>query len=93
MKKYFYYFLLPLCLGFVSCGGNDEQPTNTENPTQYQNSDLIGWWISQTARTPEYRGDIKTYYPGLHFMDDNAVEVIDITTESQWFLMMRMNLP
>ena len=87
MKKFIYLLLIPLCVGFVACGDDDPEPspTPTPTPTPVTKVDLTGWWMVKTADVYSYRGETKSAYRALHFINNRTVDKIDLTTERQWF--------
>ena len=68
--------MMIVCVGFVSCGGDDDKDdNNSRDEIEYEediNSDLIGWWLSsvQVSETKDPYNLI--YY--IHFIDKSTVE-------------------
>lgn len=68
-------FLATVSVGFVSCGDDDEEVNPTPDPTpeptpEYQNADLIGWWISDDGWNSYFEC---TIYYAINFVDDQVV--------------------
>ena len=45
MKKFIYLLLIPLCMGFVACGGDDEEEQQQQQQQQQETKNpLVGTW-------------------------------------------------
>jgi len=91
MKKLFYLFLLPLCLGFSACGDDDEKVNGNneeknddkkDDSKTDKDSDLIGWWAepelySSTASPNKSRH-------ALHFIGNSVVESTFVVVDEKW---------
>lgn len=75
-----------LCVGFVSCGKDDEQdagPNNGQNTPSVV--DFTGWWMVKTPDIHNYRGESKSSYRTIHIINTQVIDVIDLTTERDWW--------
>lgn len=82
MKKFFYLFVMSFCLGFVSCGNDEEeiiQPPVIDDTDEPKNADLIGWWT-----IPKEEGFYSYYRLGIHFIDDQIVEYGVLYLSQSW---------
>lgn len=91
MKKFFYLFLLPLCLGLGACGGDSDGESGTTTPPsspEEEEKDIINnlishkWEGSETEYSEySYGSSVYTQTWTVYFIDENKGVIHWVTTD------------